>query len=145
MGFYCIREKQVDSDEPKLFVLQKCHHFCNRCFSPSYIILFSLVVVWFLNIVTIFSGTTRGSQKDCRGKKTNWETEEKVWARISETGEKTVLLEEVWVQFCAKFNSPVPVVLIAVGVKAMCHQNTHCFFITNEPIVSLSIDKIFKT
>ena len=127
------------------FFLQKCHHFCNRCLFPCYIILFWLVVVWSLNIVTIFSGTTRGSQKDSRGQKTNWETEEKVRARISETGEKTVLLEEVWVRFCAKFNSPVPVVLIAVGVKAMCHQNTHCFFITSEPIVSLSIYKIFKT
>ena len=145
MGFYCIREKLVDSNEQKLFFsLKKCHHFCNRCFFPSYIILFSLVVVWSLNIVTIFSGTTRGSQKDCRGQKTNWETEEKVRARISETGEKTVLLEEVWVQFCAKFNSPVPVVLIALWRQCVI-KTLIVFFITSEPIVSLSIYKIFKT
>lgn len=83
-----------------------------------------------LNIVTIFSGTARSSQKDDRSKKTNWETEEKGWARISETGQETILLEEVWVEFCVKLNSPVPVVL--VGVKEICLQNTHCFFITSE-------------
>ena len=144
MGFYCIREKLVDSDEQKrFFSWRNVTIFAIDAF-PSYIILFSLVVVWSLNIVTIFSGTTRGSQKDRRGQKTNWETEEKVRARISETGEKTVLLEEVWVQFCAKFTSPVPVVLIALWRQCVV-KTLIVFFITSEPIVSLSIYKIFKT